>query len=442
MSINKQSYKDIVNNINSDIISLLPDIDPTIFGSFTRAFVEALAGRSFDHIQLFNQLERNLFPQTADGEFLENVWAAYEGIVRYPATQSKGLLNIPANVGATVPISTEFVSLNSNSYTTDNEYTAVANISAVSSLTRVGSTITVITTLAHNYGSGITVTIVGADQSDYNGDFVITVLSDTEFTYEKTSSQSVTGTGTITSTFDGIINYITSSDTETEEKTVNLENGSQLSLVSPIAGVENISFVNFDGITGGIVEESDKDLLNRVSQSRSNPVANFNVARIEKTAYSIPGVTRVLVKRIHPAVGDVTILFMRDNDPDPFPAGEDVDNVKNAILEYLPATSNQTQVYVQAPIAEIVDFTFTALSPNTTEMKDAIVENLKAFFQDEVTFEQNVSENLYKSAIASTIDIKSGEKVSGFTLSSPIGDILVPVDSLKIASLGTVTFTV
>jgi uncharacterized phage protein gp47/JayE len=440
MANNKLSYKNIVDNINAEITALLPDLDPTIFGSIIRAFVIAMAGRSYDHIQLFNQLEKNLFPQTADGDFLENRWAAYEGLVRNPATKSKGLLNIPADPGTLIPALTEFVSLAGNTYTLDQQETAINNVLSVSSLNRVGSVITVTTSSEHNFGTGITVTIAGADQSDYNGSFVIIALSEYVFSYEVDSSQSTTGTGSITASFAGVISTITSNEVESDEVSVNLDNSSQLTITTSILGVEDISYVSFLGIKGGIKKETDESLLKRVSQSRSNPVANFNVARIEKTVLSIPGNTRVLVKRITPAVGYVTIYFVRDDDVSILPGGSQIAETKDAILEYLQATSDSDNVIVSAPTLQAIDFNFTALSPNTLTMKEAIIENLKAFFRDEITFEQDVSENLYKSIIASTVDLETGEKVTAFTLSAPVGDVPVGVGNLAV--LGTVTFAV
>jgi hypothetical protein len=49
MAIEKPTYNEIINRIRADVTAYLPDLDPTIFGSFIRALVESLAGRSYDH---------------------------------------------------------------------------------------------------------------------------------------------------------------------------------------------------------------------------------------------------------------------------------------------------------------------------------------------------------------------------------------------------------
>lgn len=72
---------------------------------------------------------------------------------------------------------------------------------AVTSVTRSGTTATVTTTATHNMGIGQSTTIAGANESDYNGTFVVTdVPTSTTFTYEVSGSPSTPATGTITST--------------------------------------------------------------------------------------------------------------------------------------------------------------------------------------------------------------------------------------------------
>ncbi len=69
---------------------------------------------------------------------------------------------------------------------------------AVTSITRSSTTATVTTTIDHGYATGDSVVVSGATQTDYNGTFVITVLTDTTFTYEVENSPVTPATGTIT----------------------------------------------------------------------------------------------------------------------------------------------------------------------------------------------------------------------------------------------------
>jgi hypothetical protein len=72
------------------------------------------------------------------------------------------------------------------------------NLVTLDSLTRDGTTVTGTLSTGHGFASGQTVRIAGANEPDYNGDFVVTVLSGTQFTYEITGTPTSPATGTIT----------------------------------------------------------------------------------------------------------------------------------------------------------------------------------------------------------------------------------------------------
>lgn len=70
---------------------------------------------------------------------------------------------------------------------------------AVSSITRSGTTATVTTTATNSLLTGQQVTIAGANETDYNGTFAITVtVAGSQFTYTVANSPSTPATGTIT----------------------------------------------------------------------------------------------------------------------------------------------------------------------------------------------------------------------------------------------------
>ena len=76
------------------------------------------------------------------------------------------------------------------------DFNLAANI-AVTSITRAGATATVTTTAAHGLSSGALVNIRGASQTEYNGDFTITVTGGSTFTYAVTGTPASPATGTI-----------------------------------------------------------------------------------------------------------------------------------------------------------------------------------------------------------------------------------------------------
>jgi len=69
---------------------------------------------------------------------------------------------------------------------------------AITSITSASTTATVTTTAAHGMATGDIVTIRGADQSEYNGTYSITVTGASTFTYTFASSGTSPATGTIT----------------------------------------------------------------------------------------------------------------------------------------------------------------------------------------------------------------------------------------------------
>jgi len=71
-------------------------------------------------------------------------------------------------------------------------------------------------------------------------------------------------------------------------------------------------------------------------------------------------------------------------------------------------------------------------------MRDAIFENLKQFFKEGVNEGKNIQEDGYRSVIFQTVDPNSGQPLTSFTLTTPVGDISIDIGELGI--LGTVTF--
>lgn len=435
MPLNLPTYDTIIKRSRADVQALLASLDPTIFASLIRAIVDSNSGRHFDNVLLIQQLEKELFPTTATSRSSLEIWAIYEGIVPFPEKQSSGIAIFTGTLGSAVSEDDEFQSVDGNTYIADADGTIADNTVSIISLTRSGNTVTAITSSDHNFATNIIATIAGANELEYNGDQLITVLTAISFSYQITTTPASPATGTIIASCDCVSIIVVSKGFGTEQ---NLDSGAKLTSSAQISGVDNTGFVGLLGIIGGTDTESIGSLLFRVLQSRSNPVANFNVAAIEKVSLAIQGVTRIKVKRVTPRIGAVTILFMRDNDDNPIPEASEVLEVKTAILTLLQVTSEEDDVVVTAPTPVVTNYNFSSISPNSATMKTAITENLKAFYQDKVTFETDIIEDKYRSAITDTIDPDTGDTLLSFTLTSPTGTI--PVTTNEIGTLGTITF--
>jgi uncharacterized phage protein gp47/JayE len=137
-------------------------------------------------------------------------------------------------------------------------------------------------------------------------------------------------------------------------------------------------------------------------------------------------------------LGQVRTFFMRDNDTDPIPSASEVQAVKDALDEILPATTATADNIVSAPTAVVVDYTFTDLQPDTPTMRTAIEANIAQFHAEQTAVGVSVDEDAYRAAIKNTVDPENGDTVDTFTLSGPVGDI--PVASGEIATKGAVNF--
>lgn len=437
MPLSFPTFQEIVDRTRSDVAASLPGVDPTLENSLLDAIVTSFSSRISDVYSDLTRLLREKFPQTATGEFLDLDGEVF-GVPRLQASKSNGNAIFQGTVGTSIPSFTEFSSLSGQLY----ESTASVNINTVNlsvlTLTRSGTIATATFSSDHGLSTGMTVTISGAVQTQYNGAFTITVISSTSIEYTVSGSPVTPATGTINLYSD----YATVPVRSKENGIIqNLSSGARLNLTTTIVGVNSQGFVTFNGLTGGADIEDDERYRERIIDERSNLEALFDEAQIRQRAFTVPGVTRLKVKKIFPTVGQVTILFLRDDDTDSIiPSPGEVQDVKNAIIDQIPAHVDSNDVIVQAPTPITVNFDFTSLSPDTPELRASILSNLQAFFREEVDFEQSISQDKYRGVIATSVDPSTGGTVDSFTLSTPIGP--VAVSASQIAVLGTVSFSV
>ena len=162
------------------------------------------------------------------------------------------------------------------------------------------------------------------------------------------------------------------------------------------------------------------------------------MAAIERKVKEVSGITRVFVEEITPAAGQVTVYFTRDNDDSIIPDASEVNTAKDKLLEIKAAHVDDSDVIVAAPTGVTVDFTFSALSPNTSDMQAAVTANLQALFRDDTTVGEDLLRVAFEGAIFNTIDPDTGDSVASFTLSTPVAD--VPISSGEIPVLGNITY--
>lgn len=418
----------------ADVQRELAQSNPFLKNSWLGAIVTAAANRIFDFYLQLKAAIRESFPDTATGDFLIR-WAAIWGKTLTAASKSSGNVVATGVATSVIPSATTMTVTGVGDFVSTSAVTISNQVLNLVDITRSGQTATAKFAASHNLASGVSVAHAGAANTEYNGVFDITVTADDEYQFAVTGSPPDEIGSSATSSF-----TTASVPVESVEfgATVNLSAGTQLSLQSPIIGVDDTLTVDFGEIAGGTDQETETSLRTRMLDRIHSPVAHFNVSDITEEAKKIPGVTRVFVQEITPAVGQVTIYFMRDNDTNPIPAASEVTKVKDQILTIKPANTGDADVIVSAPTGVVVDFTFTALTPNTSTMRDAVSSNLRQFFDERTEVGVNIDEDAYRSAIFNTVDTVTGDLISTFTLPSPSGDVTV-LDG-EIGVLGNVVY--
>jgi len=410
----------VVDRVKTDIQNELPVSEPFLRRAYLPAFAVGYAGGIYDEYTAQKGLQYEMFPDTATGTFA-NRWGSYKGITRDAATQAIGYLTVTGTIGVIIPINTVFVSSDGFQYKTLYDSQILARLISISSLTRSGSLAYAVTPSDHHLADGAIVTISGAAQTEYNIAAAITVTSNTSFTYTIVGTPATPATGTIVAAYTFTSVQIQSI---TYGIDTNLDSGSELFIVTPIAGVNSSAFVQYDGIAGGTDEESDDTFKNRYLYAYQHPVSYFNVAELIIQARKINGVDRVFVEEITPDVGQVTIYFTMASSVNVIPTPSEVTVVRNKILEIKAAHVDPADVIVLAPTPLPITFNFSTLVPNTSTMQAAIIANLQQMFLEEPIVGQNLSKYAYQAAIKQSVDTATGMSVTSFSLSSPTTDIV------------------
>lgn len=448
MPLSYPTLENLIETARAEFRRQLPDIDPTVYGSWARGFIDGCGAMAHALGFVVRDLEQELFPQSATGEFLDR-WGGYENLPRNPATGASGFISLNGTVATVINAGEQFTGSNDVVYSVISPAAVEVVALLVTSLTRSGTTATAITSTPHMLATGMQTTISGAVETAYNGLVTVTVTGENSFTYQVAGAPSTPATGTITETSNFASLNV---QAITTGPSTNMLAGATLNV--NLANLASPAYVQFGALGGGADLELDDDYRDRIIESRSNISGVFTEDQIKIAARTIPGNTRVFVKRpvtalgsgtqglpsYSPAAGQVVVIIVRDNDANIIPTQSVLDQTKDAIITLgkLPAHTRADDVFVLAPVAQVVNFTFTAISPNTQTMKTSIRNQLIAFFQDTVTFEEDIPSASYNGAIQNTRDTVTGDRLVSFTLSAPPGSIVVADGNIPV--LGTVTF--
>lgn len=427
--------KEIEIDIKTDISREVVDSQPFVKNSWWSAFVVGASNRFFDMYENIKEASREAFWDTSSITFLRRQ-AGWYGITQLPATNGSGSIVVTGTLGSPIPIDTEWSTPDSITVKTSVASTITAKSVTPSSIVSVGTLATVTMPSPHGLSRGVSVTISGALESDYNGTFEITAITESTFTYVILASTTSPATGAL------LVDYQTAlipADALTFSESSNLSAGATLTISSGLPGIDSEAFVDANAFGGGSDLEDVEVFRERFLFTVRNPVSNFNDSAIIKQSRLVGGVTRVFIKDAFPVPGQVTISPLFDNRDTPIPTAGDLAAVKDSILLIKPANTSDSNVILSASTPVSIDFTFSSIFPDTQNIRDDIQANLKQFFSTLVLPEQDVEEIQYNNAIFASLDKVTLDRLTSFTLSSPTGDISVTTNELGV--LGSITFS-
>ena len=165
----------VADRQKTDVQGELPESNPFLKNSFLGASITGAAGRNFDFYLQLQVLEAQMFPDTATSSFL-NRWGLYKDVERSPATQATGIVTATGTPGSSIADSSPLSTTDGVEYLTVGVSTVSTNVVSISTLTRIGTTATATTASDHNLASLMSVVMAGANETDYNGTVVITVI--------------------------------------------------------------------------------------------------------------------------------------------------------------------------------------------------------------------------------------------------------------------------
>jgi uncharacterized phage protein gp47/JayE len=186
----------------------------------------------------------------------------------------------------------------------------------------------------------------------------------------------------------------------------NLDAGSKLGFTTAIPGVDGTATVL--SITGGVNQEDDDSLRDRVLFRIRRPPMGGSADDYVRWARSVPGVTRAWAAPLEMGVGTVTTRFMMDDlraDPDPtidgFPLPQDVAQVQAYLDTVRPVAVKD--IFVAAPIPFEIDFTITMLEDDSTATQAAINASVKQMLKERAVPGQQIWKSWITEAVSQAV---------------------------------------
>jgi uncharacterized phage protein gp47/JayE len=227
----------------------------------------------------------------------------------------------------------------------------------------------------------------------------------------------------------------------------NLINGSTLTILQPIAGLDNQATVTATA-TEAEDQESIEDYRARISDREKLPPQGGSLVDYIVWAREVAGITRAFAwgHREVPAIpeGYVSVYPISDNDPGGrIPSGAKLTEVLNYIDDPARAPMQVAVINVPAMTEKTIDIDVTALDPNTAEIRNKFAENVAEYLlerEPQQFIDQVDAKDVISRSGIEAIYINSGAE--SVTLTIDVDSVLTESHTLQyneLAILGTIT---
>lgn len=203
--------------------------------------------------------------------------------------------------------------------------------------------------------------------------------------------------------------------------------GTRISLISPVAGINPDGQVAEGGLSGGADVEKDDALRGRFADRLAEPPGGGNDADYKAWALKVPEITRVWVFRHGLGVGTVLIYVAADGNELPAPSSAKVVEVASYIEALRP---NGAEVFVTAPVLSYLDMELS-ITPDNSANRNAV----RAALEDLLTRTAAPGATTRLTALTTAI---ASAGVDDYQLTSPSAD--VPGEPGKLYILGALTW--
>lgn len=381
MAINIPSVTDLYNKIKIGIFSKTDGSLEVEKHPFARSISKIQSEELNNAYKVAQDSVAQTFAQNATEEsFLKAI--AFDRtnntIQRLDATYATGKLLVTASESTIVESGSQFITQDGEVYESQVSKTASTQNFIITSLVR-SSGYAIATLSQHLLGNSMELTIAGANESGFNGDQQIEILSSSQFRWVSEGSDE-TATGTITGSFFGCRVDVTST---TASEDANKTYTDTIDQAVSIDFVENV-YITYDGITNGTNQETLDSFKTRILSYLAEPQNKGN--RRQHQTWTIQNTD-----------ANFANFFTYEDDFNLYLTGvvskkDSSFNFTNftvgelAAIKSLFISQNQLilgieslQLSIENPSSVDIDFTITNLSPNTLEMQNKINLVLKEY---------------------------------------------------------------